>query len=45
MGDWSSESRTHVATMSHGDFHNNEKSVCIDKDTSISIKLLLIMER
>ncbi len=39
MGDWSSESRTHVATMSHGDFHNNEKSVCIDKDTSISIKL------
>ena len=39
MGDWSSESRTHVATMSHGDFHNNEKSVCIDKATSISIEL------
>jgi len=39
MGDWSSESRTHVATMSHGDFHNNEKSVCIDKATSVSIEL------
>ena len=39
MGDWSSESRTHVATMSHGDFHNNEKSVCIDKATNISIVL------
>ena len=30
MGDWSSESRTHVATMSHGDFHNNEKWETVD---------------
>ena len=37
MGNWSSKSRTHVATMSYGDFHNNEKSVCIDKNTSVSI--------
>jgi len=39
MGDWSSESRTHVATMSYGDFHNNEKSVCVEKATNISIEL------
>ncbi len=37
MGNWSSKSRTHVATMSYGDFHNNEKSVCIDKNTTVSI--------
>ncbi len=39
MGEWSSESLTHVATMSHGDFHNNEKSVCMDRATNVSIKL------
>lgn len=40
MGDWVPESRTHIVTMSHGDFHNNEKSVCIDKSTSVMIELV-----
>jgi len=34
MGAWSSESKSHVATMSNGDFRSNEKSVTIDKATS-----------
>ncbi len=37
MGAWSSDSKTHVATMSTGDFANNEKSVTIDTATSINI--------
>ncbi len=37
MGDWSSLSKTHVSTMSHGDFFHNEKSICIDKETIVSI--------
>src|SRR5690606_15105281 len=31
MGAWSPDSRTHVATMSHGDFKSNEKSITLDK--------------
>ncbi|TVZ51819.1 NADP-dependent isocitrate dehydrogenase [Dokdonia sp. Hel_I_53] len=38
MGAWSSDSKTHVATMSHGDFRNNEKSVTITKAGSLTIK-------
>ena len=41
MGAWCSDSKTHVATMSHGDFYNNEKSVCIVHATSISIELFI----
>ncbi|WP_343329378.1 NADP-dependent isocitrate dehydrogenase [Polaribacter staleyi] len=37
MGAWSADSKTHVATMTEGDFANNEKSVTIKKATSISI--------
>ncbi len=37
MGAWSSDSKTHVATMSQGDFFNNEKSITIDKATSVKI--------
>jgi isocitrate dehydrogenase len=37
MGAWSSESKTHVATMSHGDFAHNEKSVTIADATSVKI--------
>ncbi len=37
MGAWSSESKSHVATMSSGDFRANEKSVTIDKATSVTI--------
>ncbi|MCL4133836.1 UNVERIFIED_CONTAM: hypothetical protein GTU68_012230 [Idotea baltica] len=37
MGAWSKDSKTHVATMSEGDFAHNEKSVTIKKETSVSI--------
>ena len=37
MGAWSSDSKTHVATMSQGDFAHNEKSITIEKATSVSI--------
>ena len=37
MGAWSSDSKTHVATMSDGDFAHNEKSVTLNDATNISI--------
>jgi isocitrate dehydrogenase len=37
MGEWSSDSKSHVSTMDHGDFNNNEKSVTIDGDTTVKI--------
>jgi len=37
MGAWSSSSKTHVATMSHGDFAHNEKSVTVANPTSVKI--------
>ncbi|CAM1344671.1 NADP-dependent isocitrate dehydrogenase [Tenacibaculum amylolyticum] len=37
MGAWSSDSKTHVATMSEGDFAHNEKSVTIPNATSVNI--------
>lgn len=37
MGSWTNSSKTHVATMENGDFANNEKSVTISKDTTVSI--------
>ncbi len=40
MGEWSSDSKTHVATMNHGDFKSNEKSRTIDKATEIKIELV-----
>ena len=39
MGAWSSNSQTHVATMSQGDFKNNEISVTIEKATNVTIEL------
>src|SRR5690606_22772951 len=39
MGAWSSSSQTHVATMSHGDFRANEKSVTVPAATSVRIEL------
>lgn len=38
MGAWSSDSKTHVATMEAGDFAHNEKSVTISNATSINIQ-------
>lgn len=37
MGAWSSSSKSHVASMSRGDFYGSEKSVNIDKGTSVRI--------
>ncbi len=37
MGAWSKDSKTHVATMSEGDFFHNEKSVTIAKTTNVKI--------
>ena len=39
MGKWNSNSRTHVATMSEGDFFHNEKSVCVEADTEVRVEL------
>jgi isocitrate dehydrogenase len=38
MGVWSKNSKTHVATMSSGDFFHNEKSVTVSKPTNVSIE-------
>ncbi|MGB5555227.1 MAG: NADP-dependent isocitrate dehydrogenase, partial [Flavobacteriaceae bacterium] len=40
MGAWSTTSKTHVATMEHGDFKANEKSVTLDHATAIKIELV-----
>jgi isocitrate dehydrogenase len=37
MGAWSSDSKTHVATMESGDFFHNEKSLTLLEATSIKI--------
>ena len=37
MGAWSSDSKTHVATMSDGDFAHNEKSTTLPGATSVKI--------
>ena len=39
MGVWSTDSRSHVATMQSGDFFHNEKSVCVEKATDVKIEL------
>ncbi|OIQ28969.1 MAG: isocitrate dehydrogenase (NADP(+)) [Bacteroidetes bacterium MedPE-SWsnd-G2] len=37
MGAWASDSKTHVSTMTKGDFRNNEKSVTIENPTAVKI--------
>ena len=39
MGEWSQASRTHVATMKHGDFYHGEKSMTIDKARTVKMVL------
>lgn len=39
MGEWSMASRTHVATMRHGDFYHGEKSMTIDRDRKVKMVL------
>ncbi|MDP6933449.1 MAG: NADP-dependent isocitrate dehydrogenase, partial [Myxococcota bacterium] len=38
MGSWSADSRTHVATMDHGDFRSNEQSVTVAAPTTVAIE-------
>jgi len=38
MGAWTSSSKSHVATMSEGDFAHNEKSVTIPEATTVTIQ-------
>ncbi len=38
MGKWSSDSKSHVSTMSAGDFRSNEKSVTVPAATTVSIE-------
>ena len=37
MGKWSADSKSHVATMSHGDFRSNEISLTTDAATKVDI--------
>jgi isocitrate dehydrogenase len=39
MSDWSQASRTHVATMKHGDFYHGEKSLTLDRARSVKMVL------
>ncbi|MEC8723901.1 MAG: NADP-dependent isocitrate dehydrogenase [Bacteroidota bacterium] len=39
MGEWKSDSKTHVASMTAGDFANNEQSVTAEKPINLSIVL------
>ncbi len=38
MGEWNSNSKTHVATMSEGDFFHNEKSVTVVNASDVKIE-------
>ena len=38
MGDWSKDSKTHVATMGDGDFRSTEQSVTLDADDELRIE-------
>ena len=40
MGEWSSDSKTNVATMDAGDFRHNEKSVIMPSEDTLQIKLV-----
>ncbi|MCY2688707.1 NADP-dependent isocitrate dehydrogenase [Salinimicrobium sp. TH3] len=39
MGEWSKDSKSHVATMSKDDFRHNEKSVTLQEATKVNIQL------
>lgn len=40
MGEWTSDSKTHVATMADNDFFHNEKSTTIAKATNVAIEFI-----
>ena len=39
MSEWSMASRTHVATMKHGDFYHGEKSMTLDRARNVKMVL------
>ncbi|HSJ67358.1 MAG TPA: NADP-dependent isocitrate dehydrogenase [Anditalea sp.] len=39
MGKWSSDSKTHVASMTEGDFYGSEKSLTVSKAEEVKIQL------
>jgi isocitrate dehydrogenase len=39
MGDWSPQSKSHVATMSDGDFRSTERSLTVEHDGEVRIEL------
>ncbi len=39
MAEWSQASRTHVATMRHGDFYHGEKSMTLDHGRDVKMEL------
>ena len=40
MGEWSADSKSHVASMSDGDFYSSEKSTVIEKAGDLKIELI-----
>ncbi|MFD2202155.1 NADP-dependent isocitrate dehydrogenase [Shivajiella indica] len=40
MGKWSSDSKSHVASMSKGDFYGSEKSITLDHEDKVRIELV-----
>ncbi len=40
MGAWASDSKTHVASMSEGDFYGSEKSVTVEQATDVKIQFV-----
>ncbi|HPJ24541.1 MAG TPA: NADP-dependent isocitrate dehydrogenase [Synergistaceae bacterium] len=40
MGPWTADSKTHVAHMNDGDFYGNEKSVTVEKATTVRIEFV-----
>ena len=40
MGDWSTDSKTHVASMSSGDFFGSEQSLTLEKEIEVRIELV-----
>ena len=40
MGEWSADSKSHVSTMSAGDFRHTEKSITLDQEKELTINLV-----
>ncbi|UUC44324.1 NADP-dependent isocitrate dehydrogenase [Flavobacterium cerinum] len=40
MGAWTSDSKTHVASMDHGDFYGSEQSVTVTEATDVKIEFV-----